>query len=106
MMLRPVDASRTECALACHLTGAFHKPVVRLLDEFDAVEARISSARDLSRRESPYSGARSRIARSVFAPCASGGGASPDSAIRRRCASSQWRPSKNRLGFRLGRFPI
>src|SRR5690242_285021 len=54
-----------------------------------------------NREEQLHSSARSRIACSVLAPCASGGGASPVSVIRWRWASSQWRPSKNRRGCRL-----
>ena len=38
----------------------------------------------------------------VTAPFKPAGGAGPPSAIRRRWASSQCRPSKNRVGLRLG----
>src|SRR5580692_1985676 len=53
-------------------------------------------------RLSFYSGARSRILFSVTAPFNPAAAMCPPSAIRLRWASSQWRPSKNRVGLRLG----
>jgi hypothetical protein len=49
-----------------------------------------------------YSGARSKMRFSVTAPFNPAAGTCPPWAIRLRWASSQWAPSKNRVGFRLG----
>ena len=49
-----------------------------------------------------YPDARSRMAFSVTAPLNPAAAEWPPSAIRRRWASSQCRPSKKRAGFRLG----
>ena len=50
----------------------------------------------------PYSRARSKMLLSVASPLNPAAATCPPSEIRLRWASSQWRPSKNRIGLRAG----
>jgi hypothetical protein len=91
--LQRIDSAVSDEAIRAHRDQPADRSLVlgnrrigRQQEQASAGEARKEQAETL---QAPYSGARSRIACSVLAPCASGGGAWPVSAMRRRCASSQ-----------------
>ena len=71
------------------------------LDQFSGINpSRLGSPSDSQKMR--YPDARSKILFSVSAPCDPGADTYPPLDIRLFWASSQWRPSKNRVGFSAG----